>query len=263
MKKTKDERFSELESELNGIIAEKKDTYSSFSNCYRPYVNSAKLKVWVSRVKKLLEDSYGKESDFYTDFIKASEQGFYSTNYEILIDYQKPVFDAAKVDLKYSQQLSREKSDQEYLEIIEHLCSKFHIFVRQLQHRYDDRQTIDINDEYDVQDIFHALLKMYFDDVRPEEYTPSYAGSSTRVDFLLKKEQIVIEIKKTRNSLKSKELGNQLLLDIAHYQVHPDCRSLVCFVYDPEGKIANPIGVENDLEKKPSNIKIKVIISPK
>lgn len=263
MKKTKDERFSELESELNGIIAGKKDEYSSFSNSYKPYVDAAKLKVWVSRVKKLLEDSYGKESDFYTDFIKAGEQGFYSTNYEILIDYQKPVFDAAKVDLKYSQQLSRENSDQEHLEIIERLCSKFHIFVRQLQYRYDDRQAIDINDEYDVQDVFHALLKMYFDDVRPEEYTPSYAGSSTRVDFLLKKEQIVIEIKKTRNSLKSKELGNQLLLDIAHYQVHPGCKSLVCFVYDPEGKIANPVGVENDLEKSPSNIKIKVIISPK
>ena len=56
----------------------------------------------------------------------------------------------------------------------------------------------EIKDEYDVQDLLNALLRLNFDDVRPEEYTPSYAGSSTRVDFLLKKEKIVIEVKKTR-----------------------------------------------------------------
>ncbi|WP_411911464.1 PD-(D/E)XK nuclease domain-containing protein [Pectobacterium versatile] len=50
---------------------------------------------------------------------------------------------------------------------------------------------------------------------------------------------------------------------MAHYQTHPDCETLVCFVYDPEGKIANPAGVEHDLEKRTNNINIKVIISPK
>jgi DNA-binding sugar fermentation-stimulating protein len=59
-----------------------------------------------------------------------------------------------------------------------------------------NRNTIEIEDEYDVQDLFHALLKLYFDDIRPEEYTPSYGGSASRVDFLLKDEQIIIEIKK-------------------------------------------------------------------
>ena len=28
-----------------------------------------------------------------------------------------------------------------------------------------------------------------FDDIRPEEYTPSYAGGSSRIDFLLKDEK--------------------------------------------------------------------------
>ncbi|MBZ4359524.1 hypothetical protein LAM19_25050, partial [Mycobacterium tuberculosis] len=78
-----------------------------------------------------------------------------------------------------------------------------------------NRQTIEINDEYDVQDLFHALLKIHFEDVRPEEYTPSYAGSSTRVDFLLKNEKIIIELKKTRKNLKQKEVGEQLIVDIA------------------------------------------------
>ncbi|MGH4821778.1 hypothetical protein [Klebsiella pneumoniae] len=50
---------------------------------------------------------------------------------------------------------------------------------------------------------------------------------------------------------------------MAHYQTHPDCETLVCFVYDPEGRIANPIGVENDLERCTNSISVKVIISPK
>ena len=97
-----------------------------------------------------------------------------------------------------------------------------------------------------MQDLFHALLKIYFEDVRAEEYTPSYAGAASRVDFLLKKEKIVIEIKKTRKGLTSKQVGEQLIIDSLRYQVHPDCNRLVCFVYDPEGRVANPRGIESD-----------------
>lgn len=43
-----------------------------------------------------------------------------------------------------------------------------------------------MNDEYDVQDIIHALLKIEFDDIRPEEWGTSYAGSNSRMDFYLK-----------------------------------------------------------------------------
>lgn len=56
------------------------------------------------------------------------------------------------------------------------LCERFHLFCRQLGDRYNNRSTIEVEDEYDVQDLFHALLKIYFDDIRKEEWTPSYAG---------------------------------------------------------------------------------------
>lgn len=39
--------------------------------------------------------------------------------------------------------------------------------------------------EYDVQDLLHSLLRRWVQDVRPEEYTPIYAGKSTCMDFLL------------------------------------------------------------------------------
>lgn len=127
------------------------------------------------------------------------------------------------------------------------VCDKFHKVAIQLRNRYNNRDTIKINDEYDVQDLMHAILKINFDDVRPEECSPSYAGKNTRIDFLLKNERIIIEVKKTRKTLKDAKIGNELILDIARYRNHPDCEILYCFVYDPQNYIENPIGLENDL----------------
>eukprot|EP01012_Entosiphon_sulcatum_P041140 TRINITY_DN54943_c0_g1_i1.p1 TRINITY_DN54943_c0_g1~~TRINITY_DN54943_c0_g1_i1.p1 ORF type:complete len:357 (+),score=9.72 TRINITY_DN54943_c0_g1_i1:46-1116(+) len=148
-------------------------------------------------------------------------------------------------------------------EILSSLFNNFHQFASQLKNRHDSRPTITINDEYDVQDLMHSILRLHFVDVRAEEYTPSYAGSSTRMDFLLKNEQIVIEVKKTRNNLKDKQIGDQLILDVAHYKNHPDCSILYCFVYDPENKVQNSRGLENDLSKQSNeNLQVKVFIRP-
>ncbi len=82
------------------------------------------------------------------------------------------------------------------------------------------------------------------------------------MDFLLKDEEIAIEVKMTRNGLKDKELGEQLIIDIAKYKQHPNCKSLYCFVYDPEGFIRNPRGVEKDLEALGESFPVKVFIRP-
>lgn len=149
------------------------------------------------------------------------------------------------------------------LSLIEKLCLRFHAAARQLQGRYCDRPTITINDEYDVQDLLHALLRLHFDDIRAEEWTPSYAGSGSRVDFLLKAERIVVEVKKTRPTMKAKDLGEQLIIDRERYRKHPDCDTLVCFVYDPEGRIGNPAGIARDLEDHPGPMKVRVVIAPR
>jgi len=110
--------------------------------------------------------------------------------------------------------------------------------------------------------MLHALLWVHFEDIRPEEWTPSYAGKASRMDFLLKQEQIVIEAKKTRAGLTAKEIGSQLIDDIARYKTHPDCRALVCFVYDPEGLVANPRGLEADLQRN-EPMPVRVYIRPR
>lgn len=147
--------------------------------------------------------------------------------------------------------------------LLEHICSRFHLVAKQLRTRHADRDSLIVADEYDVQDLLHALLRVHFDDIRPEEWTPSYAGSSSRVDFLLKEEQIIVEVKKTRESLKARHVGEQLIVDIERYRAHPDCKKLICFVYDPEGWVNNPRGLESDLNRKDEDLEVKVLIVPK
>jgi len=149
------------------------------------------------------------------------------------------------------------------LEIVEMLCSKFHVVARQLTMRREDRPTIEIKDEYDVQDLFHGLLRIFFNDSRPEEWAPSYAGKASRMDFLLKEHSTVIEIKMARPGLDSKMIGTQLIEDIARYRMHPDCKTLICFVYDPKGLVSNPAGLENDLSRLEGDLAVKVLVLPK
>lgn len=155
-----------------------------------------------------------------------------------------------------------EPPEQSPLLLIEQICSRFHLVARQLRSRYGGRATLDVQDEYDVQDLMHALLCLHFSDVRPEEYTPSYAGKASRMDFLLKQESIVIELKMTRPGLGPKELSTQLIEDIERYKTHPDCRALVCFAYDPGGLIPNPRGIESDLKRDAGPFPVRVLIRP-
>lgn len=121
-------------------------------------------------------------------------------------------------------------------------------------HRRKGLPTIAFDNEYDVQDLLHALLRPWISDIRTEEYTPSYAGSSARVDFLLRKYAIVLEVKFVRDRAHAKNIGEELILDVAHYGAHPDCKQLWCVVYDPAGHLANAEGVKADLERQHSSV---------
>jgi hypothetical protein len=153
-------------------------------------------------------------------------------------------------------------NDRDAMRVITNLCDRFPILANTLKTRHNGRTTIEITDEYDVQDLFTAVLKLHFDDVRPEEWTPSYAGNSSRIDFLLKEFRLAVEVKMTRKNLDQKELTNQLAVDILRYQSHPDCKALLCFVYDPEGRCATPNALENDLTRKHGNLEVVVIVRP-
>ncbi len=50
-----------------------------------------------------------------------------------------------------------------------------------------------------------------------------------RASILLKNEGIIIEVKKTRATLKAKDIGSELLIDSQRYRSHPDCKKAAVF----------------------------------
>lgn len=132
---------------------------------------------------------------------------------------------------------------------LEGLLRRFHLIAKQLEKRHLGKQPFTIVDEYDVQDLLHALLYLDFGDIRREDSTPQTSGRSVHPDFLLKEHQVGIEVKYASDNLRDGKLGDELLQDIGRYSAHPDCKTLVCFIYDPGFVVANRVGLQNDLER--------------
>lgn len=148
------------------------------------------------------------------------------------------------------------------VDVIERRCRRFPLLVDRLQDRQRGRGPVPVADEYDVQDLLHAILKLHFDDVRTEEWTPSYAGSSSRVDFLLPRERIVVEAKMTRASLGQKQVANELIIDRARYAAMDGVDTLICLVFDPERHCNNPAALEHDLANTDGHLKVVAIVCP-
>ncbi|MCL2574155.1 MAG: hypothetical protein FWE34_06375 [Defluviitaleaceae bacterium] len=157
------------------------------------------------------------------------------------------------------------KSDTDIEWIINKICTNFNKCAKTILNRRKDkgvpRETIKIQDEYDVQDLLHGVLRLFVNDVRPEDYVPSCAGSNSRVDFYLPEHEMYIETKMTRDGLDDKKIGDELSVDITHY--NGKCKVLICFIYDGDGHLKNPYGLINDLESlKVDGLEVKVYISP-
>ena len=134
---------------------------------------------------------------------------------------------------------------------------------RSLNHRHDSRAGFDVNDEYDVQDLLRSLLVVFFDDVRAESTVREYAGGASRIDFVLPQSHVAVEIKKSRGSMTSRDLANELIIDRDRYAVDDRISHLVCLVFDLEGRLINPRGLEVDLSRDASvsglSVTVKII----
>lgn len=223
-------------------------------------VDSTLFKEWSLDVLAALETVFGGNSPHVTHAKNATTSDWRAKDAENLLSILKSALNTFRSDLA---QASTTPNVDPSLRIAR-ICDRFNDVVRYLRQRHANRDTLDVKDEYDVQDLLHALLRIDFDDIRDEEWTPSFAGASSRIDFVLKAERIVVEVKMARKGLDARTLGEELIVDIARYRVHPECDTLICFTYDPEGRIKNAAGVERDLEKLGSaELAVRVLIRPR
>jgi hypothetical protein len=154
-------------------------------------------------------------------------------------------------------------TEMDHLSITKKVCQRFHVVARQLRLRGEYRSTINVEDECDVQDLMHALLRQHFDDIGTDEWTPSYSTAAPRTTYLLDHDRLAIVVKKTRTGLTRKDLVDQVRADVERYRNRGRCAHLLCFVYDPEGRIGNPRGLESELCTTSEHFAVDVVVAPK
>lgn len=227
-------------------------------DCYKPgggrgYYSGEKYQEWLAIAMRYLQSNFPGDPDterFRTIAVNAN--GFGDDRYHPLMAILKAFEQNPPVPPKTDIML-----------IISDLCNNFSKFDINIKRRHGSRPTITINDEYDVQDAMLAILKLFVDDIRPEDYVPSYAGGNSRVDFLLPQHGVIIETKMTNKHLSDKQVGEQLIIDFERYKQKGDYNHLVCFVYDKGSHITNPYGLISDLEKLSNeDMRMTVFISP-
>jgi hypothetical protein len=157
-----------------------------------------------------------------------------------------------------------EPCDRQPITILSLLFKKLHPMIIQLRFRDDGRSTFEIHDEGDVLYFLNSLLKIYFRDIRLEEWVPTYAGEYNRKYLLLKDEQIIIRVTRAGNTWGKKEIAEQVVKDIDRCKNHPDGKTLEYFVYDPDSWIKQAKDLEAELNAFSSpQVKLQAIVEPK
>jgi hypothetical protein len=213
--------------------------------------------MWSSKIKAFLANPTAQsplfnpenETPLITYWLNTYEQTF-----------RGPLQSQRQILMEAQRRTPPSTATTEAIQVLQAMFRRFGDYARALNRRRTGRSGIEINDEYDVQDVVEAALRLLFDDVRPEEPTPSRAGAASRIDFVLKREQVVVETKMTRRGLGDKQLGAELLIDIGRYRAHPDCKALVILVYDPDHLVTNPKGLEDDLNGSSDGMQVVAVV---
>jgi hypothetical protein len=272
--------------ELKQKISERLQNASAFLS--RTISNSKQKEEWWSEFLdwdyynlEMIKQAFDKPNNSYSEEYKRHIGGLgiiFSGDYErpsfketVESDRQEMQIQVKKLKrfhdkielLKVEDNLIKTDNRKEKFEQLLNLLTKFHKVAQELRDRRQNRKTLTVTNEYDVQDLLRALLHLHFTDIRREESSPSSSGANSRLDFVLKNEKIILEVKMSNSRLKAKEIGEALLIDIGRYKEYPDCSDLVIFIYDKGDYIRNKGGLITDLQKQSTiNFTITVVISP-
>jgi len=217
------------------------------------YISCPEYATWLTKTTIFMENNFGNHAD-----IKRLRSLAERAN-----GNGREFFDPIIGILEAFKELPPTAANTPQKDILLRCLKSFDKFAIQIKRRHQGRSSVIIQDEYDVQDLIHAILKLFISDIRPEEWTPKYAGGASRMDFFLPDEETVIETKMTRDTLKDKGVGEELIIDIARYKQRTDCNHLVCLIYDKDSYINNPTGLKKDLENlSDDQIIVTVIICP-
>lgn len=214
-----------------------------------------------SRIKQFLE-SGDKRSELYQEPEPGRPAIFPYWRVPFDTSFRPGILSQRQVLIEASTRRPEPSATTAAVSTVERIGRRFSAVVRQVSKtRRDGTDGFKVESEYDMQQLVHGLLLLHFEDVRPEDPASRFAGASSRIDFVLKAEHVVVETKFMRESLTVKEVGDELLADIGRYQTHPDCQAIVAIIYDPNFRISNPRELESDLTTMVGKLRVVVVVA--
>jgi hypothetical protein len=104
------------------------------------------------------------------------------------------------------------------VELAERICSRVRQTCRVLSSRGRGKKGLLVKDEYDVQDILHAILRAYFKYTVVENPISKLAASrSTRADLSIKELSLIVEVKFVRSPTDQKRIEQEIAEDLVFY----------------------------------------------
>ena len=146
------------------------------------------------------------------------------------------------------------------LATLEALLRRLPLVARQLRTRQGDRPPFRVEQPGDLEDLLRALLPVHFDEAFPEVRTPAYMAGR-RTDFVLAGGSVALTAKLLRPGCDEERPTAEFPEDIAYYQARPGCRALVCFVFDPEGRLPDPARLEAAWSRPHDDLDVRLVVA--
>jgi hypothetical protein len=136
--------------------------------------------------------------------------------------------------------------------------------ARQLRSRHADRPPFRLVDDYDLEDLLRALLVLEFEAVHSESRTPSYADG-VRTDWRLPTAEsdpsLMLTTKRITPGLDERALVRQLEEDVGYYERRGTAGVLVIYLFDPEGLLPDPAGLEAVWSRRDGDLEVRCILA--
>ena len=131
--------------------------------------------------------------------------------------------------------------------LIIQMIDYFPVVAAYLSNRGHGRPAYEIVNEYDTHDLLYVIVRSVFEDARVEDWAPKHAGKAKRIDIVVPSIDVVIEVKHIRDITHAQAVADELKIDIESYHSHPNCKTLLALIYDPDKYILDPAAISNEL----------------
>lgn len=113
------------------------------------------------------------------------------------------------------------------------LCERLPDSARVLATRQRGRVPFELNDEYDVQDLLHAVIRAYFKySVREEPVGRVGGGKSSRADLAFEDIGTIVEVKFVHGPNDQNRIVEEFAQDLVHYSKWHPLKTFVYMIYN-------------------------------